>query len=108
MTNSDNTLVWLGATYGLLGPGWQASYRVAAGGETSTVVVTLSQEETDAIAAHLGQTKLEKRQAELILQHGGRELIEAALDAHEVPERVAVRTTAATRADDLSRWHVGR
>lgn len=102
------TFVWLGATYGLLGPGWQASFRIGLGGETHTVVVLLSDAETDAIAAHLGQTKLEKRQAELILQHGGRELIEAALEAHEVPEQVEVRTSASTRADDLRRWRVGR
>ena len=105
MTEQSN-LVWLGATYGLLGPGWQASYRVTLGGETNTVVVLLSQDETDAIATHLGQTKLEKRQAELILQHGGREAIEAALEAHELPDQVQLRTLQSTRADDLRRWRV--
>lgn len=105
---NNPTLTWLGATYGLMGPGWQASYRITGGGEPGVVVVLLSESETAAIAAHLGQTKLEKRQAELILMHGGRELIEAALDAHEVPEQVEVRTTAATRAGDLRRWRVGR
>src|SRR5690606_8774368 len=63
-------------------------------------------DETDAIATHLGQTKLEKRQAELILQHGGREAIEAALEAHELPDQVQLRTLPSTRADDLRRWRV--
>ena len=108
MTNSDATLTWLGAAFGLMGPGWQGSFRVIHGGETATIVVRLSEAETEAIARHLGQTKLDKRQAELILQHGGRELIEAALQAFELPIEVRIVTTEATRGDDLRRWHVGR
>ena len=104
----DASLLWLGATYGLLGPGWQASFRVEQGGDVQTVVVLLSQEETDAIAAHLGQSKLEKRQAELILQHGGRERIEASLREGETPEQVEVSTTPSSLASDLARWRVGR
>ena len=99
-------MTWLGAAYGLMGPGWQGSFRVTHGGETATVVVLLSEAETDAIAAHLGQTKLEKRQAELILQHGGRELIEAALQAFELPSEVRIETSDATRGDDLRRWRL--
>ena len=105
---AEVTLIWLGAAFGLMAPGWQGSFRVMRGPETTIVVVLISAEETDAIAAHLGQTKLEKRQAELILQHGGRELIEAALRAFESPHEVQVETTAATRGDDLRRWHIAR
>ena len=101
-------MTWLGAAYGLMGPGWQGSFRVGHGGEMATVVVLLSESETEAIAAHLGQTKLEKRQAELILQYGGRELIEAALQAFELPGEVGIVTSDATRGDDLRRWRVGR
>jgi hypothetical protein len=72
------------------------------------VVVRLSQGETDAIAAHLGQSKLEKRQAELILQHAGLELIEATLERGVTPDEVEVTTTASSRGEDLSRWRVGR
>jgi hypothetical protein len=104
MANNDVDLTWLGAAFGLFGPGWQGSFRVSHGGETATIVVMLSQPETDAIAGHLGQTKLDKRQAELILQHGGRELIEAALQAFELPAEVRIETSAATRGDDLRRW----
>jgi len=104
----EDTLTWLGATYGLMGPGWQASFRVAAADGPHTVVVWLDEDQTAAIATHLGQTKLEKRQAELILQHGGRELIEAALQAFEVPDEVRIVTSDATREADLRRWHVSR
>ena len=99
-------MTWLGAAFGLMGPGWQGSFRVTGGGETRTVVVDLDAGEVEAICKHLGQTKLEKRQAELILQYGGRELIEAALQAFEVPDEVRIRSTGATRADDLKRWRV--
>ena len=108
MTDDDVRLVWLGAAYGLLEPGWQATYRVIRGSYTHTVVVGLSEDETAANAALLGQTKLEKRQAELVLQHGGREHILAALQRGEIPERVDVVSTAAGRGAELSRWHVGR
>jgi hypothetical protein len=101
-------MTWLGAAYGLMGPGWQGSFRVTHGGETATIVVALSEPETNAIAAHLGQTKLDKRQAELILQHGGRELIESALQAFELPTEVRIETSEVTRGDDLRRWHAGR
>lgn len=43
-------MTWLGAAYGLQGPGWQGSFRVTHGGETATVVVHLSAAETEAIA----------------------------------------------------------
>jgi hypothetical protein len=102
------TMTWLGAAFELLGPGWQGSFRVAADGEPRTVVVWLDAAQTDAIVRHLGQSKLEKRQAELILQHAGRELFEAALQAFELPEQVRIETTDATRADDLRRWRVLR
>ena len=72
MMELPGKLTWLGAAYGLIGPGWQGTFRVTHGGETATVVVILSEAETNAITAHLGQTKLDKRQAELVLQHGGR------------------------------------
>src|SRR5690606_10303706 len=106
--SGGEAMTWLGAAYGLQGPGWQGSFRVTHGGETATVVVHLSAAETEAIARQLGQEKLDKRQAELVLQHGGRELIEAALQAFEVPLEVHIQTNAATRKDDLRRWHVGR
>jgi hypothetical protein len=106
VTGGDVTMTWLGAAYGLHGPGWQGSFHVIHGGETATVVVSLGQEETDAIATRLGQEKLEKRQAELILQHGGHELIEAALQAFELPDEVRIHITDATRSDDLRRWRV--
>jgi hypothetical protein len=105
---AEPALTWLGATFGLLGPGWQGSFRLAGDREPSTVVVWLDAPTTDAIARRLGQPKLEKRQAELILQHAGRELIEAALEAFELPERVDIETTAATLEDDLRRWRVLR
>ncbi len=103
----DASLLWLGATYGLLGPGWQASFRVEQGDDAQTVVVLLSQEEHDAFP-YLGQSKLEKRQAELILQHGGRERIEASLREGETPEQVEVSATPSNLASDLARWRVGR
>ena len=108
MIDSDISLTWLGAAYGLMGPGWQGSFRVTHDGESSTIVVLLSEAETEAIATHLGQTKLEKRQAELILQYGGRELIEAALQAFELPAEVRIETSEATLGDDLRRWHVSK
>jgi hypothetical protein len=30
-------MTWLGAAYGLLGPGWQGSFRVTHGGETASI-----------------------------------------------------------------------
>jgi hypothetical protein len=108
MMADERELTWLGAAFGLTGPGWQGSFLVRHGGDDASVVVVLSQAETQAIVAQLGQTKLEKRQAELILQHGGRELIEAALQAFELPAEVRIVTTDATRKDDLRRWRVGR
>jgi hypothetical protein len=100
------TLTWLGAAYGLFAPGWQGSFRVSGSGEPRTIVISLDASETDAIARHLDQTKLDKRQAELILQHAGRELIEAAFQSFALPDEVRIETTAATRADDLRRWRV--
>ena len=108
MTDDEVRLVWLGAAYGLLEPGWQATYRVIHRSQTHTVVVGLSEDETAAIAALLGQAKLEKRQAELVLQHGGRERILAALQRGEIPERVDIVSSAAGRGVDMARWHVGR
>jgi hypothetical protein len=101
-------LTWLGAAFGLLGPGWQGSFRLSSDREPTTVVAWLDAATTDAIARRLGQSKLDKRQAELILQHAGRELIEAALEAFELPERVNIETTDATIEDDLRRWRVLR
>lgn len=100
------SLTWLGAAFGLMGPGWQGSFRVLGAANVQTVVVRLDEAEVQAICDHMGQTKLEKRQAELILQHGGRELIEAALRAFETPDEVRLHTDVATRGDDLRRWHV--
>ena len=108
MTGAEISLTWLGAAFGLMGPGWQGSFRVTHSGEITTVVISLSQAETDLIVSHLGQTKLEKRQAELILQHGGRELIEAAMQAFVLPVEVRIETSEATLGDDLRRWHVAK
>lgn len=106
--NEGTELQWLGAAFGMMGPGWQGSFRIPTAGDVLTVVVILDEAEVRAICVHLGQEKLEKRQAELILQHGGRELIEAALNAFEAPDEVQIHTDAATRGDDLRRWHVLR
>jgi hypothetical protein len=33
MTGADISITWLGAAYGLMGPGWQGSFRVTQGSE---------------------------------------------------------------------------